>query len=269
MAIAKAATRDFGGLEISKNRRIPVSRLMPCMVFLWFLPLFAHADGIQIAVASNFKPAMAQLVTAFEKNTDHEISVSYASTGKHYAQIVNGAPYDAFLAADSERPRRLEEAHLAVPGSRFTYAVGRLVLWAPGEHVEHDGSKFLQTGSFRFFAIANPQTAPYGKAAREVLINVGVWENMQSQLVRGENIAQVFAFVQTGNADAGLIALSQAIQNSDSMTGSRWRIPADQHDAISQQAVLLKEKPAAREFLDFLRGREAKKMISRHGYVFP
>ena len=212
---------------------------------------------------------MERLVEVFETRTGHEVLVSYGSTGKHYAQIVNGAPFDSFLAADAERPRLLEKAGVALAGSRFTYARGRLVLWMPNLPGNPDGEAVLLEGNFRFLAIANPRTAPYGVAAEELLSQLGVLDELQPRIVRGENIAQAFAYVESGNADLGLIALSQVIQTSAAETGSAWMVPATYHQPIEQQAVLLRDLPAAGEFMAFLRGDAAAALIVDYGYTLP
>ena len=243
--------------------------LRACAAFVFFLPGIAGAEQIPVAVASNFRAAFQHLETVFEVSRGHEVSASYGSTGKHYAQIINGAPFVLFLAADAERPRRLAADRPALAGSRFTYAIGKLVLWYPGGVNTHQGDKVLLDGEFRFLAIANPRTAPYGRAAEQVLANLNALERLQSRLVRGENIAQAFAYVSSGNADMGLLALSQMSQSPDIPQGSFWIVPQELYDPIEQQAVLLKDTPGARSFLEFLGGPEAQSIIVDHGYALP
>lgn len=228
----------------------------------------APADELRVAVASNFKPAMEVLVAQFEALAGQEVIVSYGSTGKHYAQIVNGAPFDLFLAADVERPARLEAEGIAVAGSRFTYALGALVLWAPAGEPAGGGRSNLEAGEFRFLAIANPRVAPYGVAAEQVLRRLGVWESLQPRIVRGENIAQAYAYIETGNAELGFVALSQ-LGGTVQGPGAAWLVPREFYDPIEQQAVLLADKPPARQFRDFLRGAIAAELICEHGYEVP
>lgn len=224
------------------------------------------AEELRVAVASNFKPVMEALAHDFESATGHQVSASYGSTGKHYAQILNGAPFDAFLAADAERPALLEANGISVPGSRFTYAIGQLVLWAPGRSLREDGQGVLEAGEFRFLAIANPVTAPYGRAADQVLRRLGLIGALQGRIVRGENVGQTFAFVQTGNAELGFLAMSQVI---DDDSGEPWVVPEALYEPIEQQAVLLNEREAARAFLAFLRDEAALEVIRKMGYQTP
>ena len=226
----------------------------------------AWAATAHVAVASNFKPAMDALESDFERRTGHEIIVSAGATGKIHAQIVNGAPFDVFLAADQARPRRLEEDGVAVPGSRFTYAVGRLVLWAPAGDADPER---LRRGSYRRLAMANPKLAPYGAAAMETLSAIGLDEGERGRWVFGENIGQAFAFVRTGNADLGFVALSQIMTLPPSQRGARWTPAADAHAPIRQDAALIaraSSNPAALAFVDFLKSDEAGKIIEQFGY---
>lgn len=239
------------------------------LALLGLLPATAESDSLHVAVASNFQPTMELLVRDFEDLTGHQLSVSYGSTGKHYAQILHGAPFGVFLAADAERPRRLEAEGLAVAGSRFTYAIGRLVLWSPRPGQLEDGARALAEGEFRFLAIANPLTAPYGLAAEQVLQRLGLWASLQSRIVRGENIGQAFAYVKSGNAELGFVALSQLAGVDESERGSMWLVPEELHDPIEQQAVQLADSEAARAFLDFLRGERAAAVIRAKGYALP
>lgn len=232
-------------------------------------PGFAWADEIRIAVASNFAGAMKAIVEAFEAGSDHEITLSFGSTGKHYAQIANGAPFDAFFAADTTRPALLEEEGVAVPGSRFTYAIGKLVLWSPKiQFVDADG-KVVANGEFRHLAIANPRLAPYGRAAEEVLRARGLWAVVEKRLVFGENINQAFQFVASGNADLGFVAYSQLQRSSGELEGSYWEVSQSEYSPIEQQAVLLDDNAAARAFLAYVRGAEGSNIIRAHGYDLP
>ncbi len=229
----------------------------------------AAAAEIRVAVASNFVETIRGIASRFEDRTDHEVLLATGSTGKHYAQIVSGAPFEVFFAADSRRPRLLEESGEAVVGSRFTYAVGRLVLWSPDEGVVDASGDVLERGRFRYLAVANPRLAPYGLAAREVLESRGLWRALQDRMVRGENVGQAFQFVASGNADLGFVASSQIVRPGRTTTGSFWAIPPELHTPIEQQAILLKNDDAAREFLAFVRSETALAIIRSHGYGTP
>jgi molybdate transport system substrate-binding protein len=230
-------------------------------------PLFPSAvpaDEVKAAVAANFTAAMKEIAAGFERATAHSALLSFGSTGKLYTQIVNGAPYALFLAADQKRPRRLVEEGEA--GGRFTYATGKLVLWSarPG-YVDPEG-KVLSSGSFKRLAIANPKTAPYGAAAVEVLDSLGLRARLAPKLVRGDSIAQTHQFVATGNAELGFVALAQVVLNPE---GSRWLVPQDLYAPIRQDAVLLdagKDQPAAKALLSYLKGPQARAVIERFGY---
>lgn len=227
------------------------------------------AAELRVAVASNFSTAMAELAERFEATTGHEIILSSGSTGKLYAQIVQGAPYDLYFAADAARPEKLERDGRAVAGSRFTYAVGELVLWSPDPQLVDDAGKVLDSGEFRFLAIANPDLAPYGRAAREVMQNLGLWNRPGLQLVRGENIGQVFQFVHSGNAELGFVAGSQIIARGDASAYSAWRVPQELYAPIRQQAVALADSAAAVAFVEFMRSEKALRLIEQYGYLRP
>lgn len=238
-------------------------------VLTGLLPPSAAAERVQVAVASNFKPAMEALTLVFTANTGHELAVNYGSTGKHFAQIVNGAPFDLFLAADAERPRRLEADGFAVAGTRFTYALGKLVLWSPDPDRFEGGAQALAEGDFRFLAVANPRTAPYGLAAEQTLRNLALWDRLQRRIVRAESVGQAFAYVRSGNAQLGFVALSQVAGPDGPTRGSSWVVPCNLYQPIEQQAVLLADKDAARAFLAFVRGERAADLIRAHGYAVP
>ncbi len=227
----------------------------------------ARADRTHIAVAANFTTAAKRIAAAFAADTGHEAVLSFGSTGKLYAQIANGAPFQAFLAADAGRPRKAEAEGLAVPGTRFTYATGKIVLYSTDPAlVDRDGTVIGNSDAFARLAIANPKTAPYGVAAVEAMTRLGVHDRVRGQIVRGDNIAQTYQFVATGNAQLGFVALSQVIGED---TGSRWVVPGDLHAPIRQDAVLLRagaDSAAARAFLDYLAGAKARAIIERHGY---
>lgn len=226
------------------------------------------AEEVSVAVAANFTDASRDIIPLFEKATGHTVKASYGSTGKLYAQIEHGAPFEIFLAADSKRPIKAESEDLAVEGTRFTYAMGKLALWSPKAAVFTDGEAFLKKGEFTRAAIANPRTAPYGLAAQQVMEKMGVWDVLKQKLVRGDSIAQTFQFTATGNAEIGFVALSQ-VTAWDKSTGTVWKIPQSYYAPIEQQAVLLKKgsgHKAASAFLEFLKSDEARKVITGYGY---
>ena len=241
-------------------------------VFVFGLALLAggavNAELATVAVAANFaKPARA-LADRFEAQTGHEIRLSLGATGALYAQIKNGAPFDVLMAADALRPQLLVEEGAAIKGSQFTYAVGRLVLWSARIDVA-DGPAVLRAGEFRKIAIANPDIAPYGLAAMQTMAKLGVTEQMPGKLVQGANIGQAHAMVGTGNAALGFVARSY-LEESEAATG--WIVPADMHDPIEQDAVLLKrgaDNKAARTFMEYLKGEEAQAFIRNAGYDTP
>ena len=228
----------------------------------------ARGDEIRIAVAANFVVVLEDLATRFESTSEHEVLLSSGSTGGHYAQIRNGAPFEAFFGADVARPALLEQEGRIVPGSRFTYALGRIALWSASVGYV-DGDKVLEHGDFRFLAIANPELAPYGAAAREVLMGLGLWEGLQDRLVQGQDIGQTLSFVHTRAAELGFVAYSQLRNPEAPVDGSYWLVPESMHAPIEQQAVLLKDVQAAREFLEFVQSAEGAEMIRSYGYGVP
>jgi molybdate transport system substrate-binding protein len=229
----------------------------------------AHAGEVQVAVAANFAGPMETLAAQFQKDTGHKAVVASGATGKFYAQIRNGAPFEVLLSADDETPARLEAEGHAVARSRFTYAVGRLVLWsAKANYVDATGA-VLKTGDFTHLAIANPKTAPYGAAAVAVIDKLGLTARLQPRLVQGENIAQAFQFASTGNAELGFVAQAQVWRDGKFTAGSGWIVPATMHAPIRQDAALLTrgaKNPAAQALLDHLRTDKAKALIRAYGY---
>ena len=234
----------------------------------------AIADEIKIAVASNFYPTMKELVTHFESitpnsDTTNNIVLISGSSGKHYAQILNGAPFDLFFSADKLRPNMLEKEEVFNNQSRFTYALGKLALWSPfNEYVDSDG-QVLYTDDFRFLAIANPKIAPYGVASKETLTSMNLWQDMGEKLVRGENIAQTFQFAKSGNAKLGFVSYSQILSLNSSSEGSYWLVPQSMYQPIEQQAILLKDSSLGKDFLSFIKSDEALDIIKRNGYDLP
>lgn len=229
----------------------------------------AEAAAVQVAVASNFMEPAKAIAAAFAAKTGHQANLSFGPSGQFYTQIAHGAPFEVFLSADKERPQQAEKDGFSVSGMRFTYAVGRLVLYsATAGIVDRDG-KVLARDDLSHLAIADPATAPYGVAAVETLGKLGLYTRLKPKIVQGSSIAQTFQFVQTGAAEVGFVALSQVINRPE---GSRWIVPATLHSPIDQQAVLLKtgdQNPAARAFMTFLKSPTARAIIRRYGYETP
>ena len=250
----------------------PLLRITTTSLFFLAALLFsgkAVTGEIHIAVASNFTTTMRVLAERFEEQTGHAVVLLPGSTGKHFAQIMNGAPFDAFFAADTQRPERLEAEGRIIPGSRFTYAIGKLVLWSPDPDLVDSYGAVLESGTFRRLAIANPRLAPYGRAAQQFLESRGILKSLQPKLVRGENISQAFQFVASGNAELGLVALSQLMQSGRHGEGSRWQVPDKLHTPIEQQAVLLSDSAAAVDFMRFAKSESARAIIRDSGYGIP
>ncbi len=229
----------------------------------------AHGAEVTVAVASNFAAPLQKIVPLFEKDTGHKAVVSLGSTGGFYAQIKNGGPFHVLLSADDETPLKLEKENLAVGGTRFTYATGKLVLWSKQAGFVDDKGDVLRSGQFKRLAIANPKLAPYGAAALETLHKLELFQGLQTKFVQGENIAQAFQFVNTENAQLGFVALSQVYADGKLTSGSAWMVPSHFHKPIQQDAVLLvagKNNIAATALLAYLRTDKAKAIIRSHGY---
>ena len=269
--------------------------LRQILLLLILTPSLVHAAEIRLAVASNFTAVAKRLKQEFESQSEHTISLSFASTGKLYAQIKNGAPFDVFLAADTERPELLEREGFVVADNRFTYALGELVLWS--STLNAISADTLSQDDFRNLAIANPKLAPYGRAAEQVLQYLELTEQLQEHLVFAENVAQAFTFVHTGNADLGFIAQSQLIsaaagaedeaysstgdaeasseeekassEEKIAPAGSFWKVPESYYEPIEQQAILLSKRSAAAEFLLFLMNEKARTIIADAGFKLP
>ena len=227
------------------------------------------SDEIRVAVASNFSGAMKAIVSEYEETSEHKIVLSFGSTGKHYAQIINGAPFDVFLAADSARPQLLEDQGIAIIGSRTTYARGKLAVWASNPEIKDIKVALNNHEDMRHLAFANPKLSPYGIAARQVLMTLDLWPKVQSKLVRGENIAQTFQFVHSGNADLGFVAYSQVINPKQPLQGNWWIPPKSLYSPIDQQAVLLTNKQGPKDLLEFLKSPLARQLIQHYGYELP
>jgi molybdate transport system substrate-binding protein len=228
----------------------------------------AAAAEINVAVAANFTEAAKEIAAAFERKTGNKALLSFGSSGQFYTQITQDAPFQVFLSADQERPEKAVADGFAVPDSRFTYSVGKLVLWSRDPKVV-TGADTLKQGNFSKIAIANPTAAPYGAAAIETMKALNVYDTLQPKIVQGNNIAQTFQFIDTGNAELGFVALSQVVDRSE---GSRWLVSANLYAPIKQDAVLLKKgatNEAAKAFIDFLKGPEAAAIEAKFGYGTP
>ncbi len=236
-------------------------------VALW--PGCSRAAEAVVAVAANFAGVMERLEADFEAETGHRLTVTPGSTGKLYAQIRHGAPFDVFLAANQRHPAELEQAGVAVEGSRFTYAVGRLTLWSRDpQRLTGDGAAILRAGDFRRLVMANPELAPYGEAARETLEALGLDETLSDRIVRGENVGQAYALAATGNAELAFVALSYVLAGR--AAGSRWDVPPQLHEPIRQDAVLLRRgegNAAARDFLAYLCRPDVQAVMVDYGYT--
>jgi molybdate transport system substrate-binding protein len=231
----------------------------------------ARADEVPVAVAANFTAPFNQLAPAFEKATGHRLVASFGSTGKFYAQIKNGAPFEVLLAADDETPAKLVKEGAAVPGSAFSYAIGRLVLWSPKPGVVDEQGAVLKAGGFEHLALTNPRLAPYGAAAVETLKALGVYDQIAPRLVTAETTVQAQQFISSGNAPLGFVALSQVLKDGR-IEGSSWTVPAHLHTPIRQDAVLLNAgqgKPGPAALLKYLQGAPAQAVIRSFGYEAP
>jgi len=229
----------------------------------------AQAGEVQVAVAANFTAPMQKIAAAFEQDTGNKAVLAFGATGKFYAQINNGAPFEVLLAADDDTPIRLDKEKQTVPGSRFTYATGRLVLWSARDNYVDSAGKVLQSGTFNHLSIANPKAAPYGAAAVETLTKLNLMAQLQPKIVQGENISQAHQFVSTGNAELGFVALSQVSRDGKFTSGSGWIVPAAMHSPIHQDAVILVKggtNPTARALMDYLKSDKAKAIIRSFGY---
>jgi len=246
----------------------PVKTLIASLALATATLLTSHADAAQthVAVAANFTDASKEIAAAFQKRTGHEAVLSFGSSGQFVTQITQDAPFEIFLSADDERPKKLISQGFGVPGSEFTYAVGKLVLWSKQADTVK-GEETLKDAKFSKLSICDPVAAPYGAAAVETMKSLKLYDALKPKFVEGANIAQAYQFVETGNAEVGFVALSQLAGKSE---GSRWMVPQDLYKPITQGAVLLKKgekNPAATAFIDFLKGPEAKVIIEKYGYV--
>lgn len=242
-------------------------------VILW--PVLALGEDIYVAVASNFKHSFQVLAKQFEQKTDHRLIISSGSSGKLFAQIKQGAPFHLFLSADLARPQQLEKEGFTVPGSLFTYAKGRLVVWSLDPNNVAKGADSLIHGSLPRLAMANPTSAPYGLAAKETLMALNLWKTHKEKpgsMVFGESVGQTLAFVLSGNADVGFVSLAQIQHKKETLKGGYWMVPDRYYQPLEQGAVRLKQSSALKatqDLTDFLQADTTLQVIQRLGYVLP
>lgn len=251
--------------------------MKPTRLISWLLVSLAgaassvHADEVSVAVAANFTAPIQKIAAEFEKDTGHKVVASFGSTGKFYAQVKGGAPFEVLLAADNETPARLIAENAAVAGSQFTYAIGKLVLWSAKAGVVDDKGEVLKKGEFEHLSIANPKLAPYGAAGVEVMKGLGAYDGVLPKIVMAENITQAYQFISTGNAMLGFVALSQVLKDGK-IEGSFWIVPAQLYTPIRQDAVVLEKgrtKPAALALAKYLKGDKSIAIIKSFGYELP
>jgi len=250
------------------TRRLHVLGLALAALFV-LPPTLAAAADTQVAVAANFTEPAKEIAAAFKASSGHTAILSFGSSGQFYSQIAHGAPYEVFLSADADRPKKAEQDGVGVTGTRFTYAIGRLALYSKDAALVDQGGAILGKGRFAKVAIADPALAPYGVAAVQTMRKLGVYEKVKPKIVMGTSIAQTYQFVHTGAAELGFVAWSQVINEP---SGSRWLVPLADHTPIVQQAILLypgQSNAAAKAFLTFLRSPTALQIIKKHGYEAP
>jgi len=248
----------------------PTARFIALFSGLLFA-VTANAEEVQVAVAANFSAPMQKIAADFEKDSGHKAQLVFGSTGKFYAQIKNGAPFEILLAADDETPVKLEKEGAAVANSHFTYAIGKLVLWSAKPGFVDDKGEVLKKGEFKHVSLANPKLAPYGAAGIETLKALKLFDAVQPKIVEAENITQAYQFIASGNAEIGFVALSQVLKDGKISAGSAWIVPATFYQPIRQDAVLLekgKGKAAAEALMKYLAGDKVKVIIRTFGYEF-
>ncbi|MGB7281510.1 MAG: molybdate ABC transporter substrate-binding protein [Candidatus Acidiferrum sp.] len=263
-------------MTCGKTQWFKLSLLSPFLLFFLLAQISARAQEkkIRVAAAADLQFAMQDLAGQFENRTGTKVDVSYGSSGNFFSQLQNGAPFDLFFSADIEYPRKLESAGFAEPGTLYEYAVGRIAIWMPADakvDLASHGWNALLDASVQKISIANPQHAPYGRAAVAALQKSGLYEKVKSKLVYGENISQAAQFVQSGNAQAGIVALSLAV-SPGMEKGKRWEIPADMHPPIEQAAILMKSaqnKAGAEAFLEFIKSETGRATLAKYGFTFP
>lgn len=264
------AAADRYTSNVQNNLAIPMKTRLALIASALLAAIHAACAGeVSVAVAANFTAPMNRIATAFAQDTGHKASLSFGSTGKFYAQINNGAPFHVLLAADQQTPAKLEQEKQTLAGSRFTYAVGRLVLWSKQPELVDDKGEVLRKGSFEKIAIADPKLAPYGAAAVEVMEKMAVRQALQPKVVQGENISMAYQWTSTGNTPLGFVALSQVMLDGKIAEGSAWVVPLALHEPIRQDAVVLnsgKDNPAVAALMHYLKGDKARAIIRSFGY---
>ena len=261
-------------LDLARERVCQPARLAFALTGVMFA-LFgvpSQADELKLAVAANFAAPMEKIAAAFAQETGHKAVVVLGATGNLYTQIKSGAPFEVLLAADAAIPKKMEDEGLTVAGQRFTYAVGKLVLYSAKPGLVDAAGQILRSATYRHLAIANPKTAPYGAAAMETLQALGLAQALQGRIVQGDSIAQTFQFVSSGNAELGFVALSQLGPQGREIAGSWWVVPEKLHSPIRQDAVLLqsaRQHPAALAFMSYLKSEKARALIRSYGYELP
>lgn len=249
--------------------------MLPRLAILLLFSSFVSAQQLTVAAAADLTSALPELAAQYKKQTGVDVKLSFGSSGNHTTQIENGAPFDIFFSADEDYPKQLIAKGLADKDTLYRYAIGRLVLWTPADSaldLQKVGIMALLAPSIKKIAIANPEHAPYGRAAEAALKSFGLYDQVAPKLVLGENVSQAAQFVESGNAQAGLIALSQALSPAMKDKGQYWTVPLDAYPPLNQAAVVLTrstQKPAARKLLDFLRTPEATSLLSRYGFTLP
>lgn len=257
-----------GGREAQRS----MLRLCPILALVVALGGCGRDESVarlRVAVASSFSTPADRLADQFAAEEGVRVVLIPGATGKHYAQIVNGAPFDLFLAADDVRPRLLEQRGLGVGGTRFTYALGQLVLWSAELDDLSAGDRILRGSAFRRLAIANPEIAPYGLAARQTLEALDLWQTLERKIVRGENVGHAYHFVASRNADLGFVSMAQILGSDVTSVGSYWVVPQELYRPIRQQAILIADSSGGREFLRFLRGQSARSILEDYGFGLP
>ncbi len=230
---------------------------------------YTYAAEIKVAVASNFANVLKEIAVEFQKDSGHQLAITPGATGKFYAQINNGAPFDVLLSADDETPTKLVQEGKAVAASQFTYAIGRLALWSPLPELIDKSPDVLKTDKFKFLAIANAKVAPYGQAAVLTMQKLGLLSKLEPRIVQGESIAQTYQFVATGNAQLGFVALSQILEHGKIKSGSAWIVPEEMHEQLKQDVVVLgacKQPVVCQALVDYLKTDKAKKIMTSYGY---
>ena len=243
--------------------------------FVWTFLFVAYATNLRaeealVAVAANFSAPMQQIAASFQKDTGHQLKMSFGATGGIYAQIKNGGPFDVFLSADQITPQKLEAEGLGVAATRFNYATGQLVLWSKQDGLVDEKGQVLRGKNIQRIALANPKLAPYGVAAWEAMTALGLLEELKPKMVQGDNIAQTYQFVSTQNAQVGFVALSQVFANGQLTSGSAWIVPPHLYKPIRQDVILLKngkDNSAAKALLMYLKGEKAKAVMKSYGYI--